>query len=309
MLQIVSTRCSALSAPGYASTPYIRKLILEDDITRDSVALGGVREPPVFLLVKPPSEGAGDADPYASGFFVKYRRLLEGAIRKRFLTIVALTALLVAAIVGFPGIPQQFFPDSTRTQLRVDFWAPQGTPIQSVSAVAKQIEEKLVADPRVRSVGTFIGMGGPRFYLPVDPEFPYPEYVQLIVNTHSFSEIDPLYAELEPWLNENFSQGLTRVRKYTVGPGDDWPFELRISGPAEADLGILRGLAEQGMAILEESGLARHVRTDIRQPVQKVVADYDEARARWSGVSERENIATATRRSYDGAPVAPVSPG
>ncbi len=253
-------------------------------------------------LLKPPSNGDTNADPYASGFFVKYRRLLEGAIRKRFLTLGALSALLIAAIVGFPGIPQQFFPDSTRTQLRVDFWAPQGTPIQSVSAVAKQIEEKLVDDPRVRNIGTFIGAGGPRFYLPVDPEFPYPEYVQLIVNTHSFSDVNPLYAELEPWLNENFSQGLTRVRKYTVGPGDDWPFELRISGPAEADLGILRGLAEEGMAILEESGLARHIRTDMRQPVQKVVADYDEARGRWSGVS-RENIAEATRRSYDGTPV------
>jgi multidrug efflux pump subunit AcrB len=253
-------------------------------------------------LLKPPSGGGTEVDPYASGFFVKYRRLLEGAIRKRILTIGALTALLVAAAIGFPGIPQQFFPDSTRAQLRVDFWAPQGTPIQSVSAVAGQIEQKLVDDPRVRNIGTFIGMGGPRFYLPVDPEFPYPEYVQLIVNTHTFSDVDPLYAELEPWLNENFSQGLTRVRKYTVGPGDDWPFELRISGPAQADPGILRGLAEEGMAILEESGLARHIRTDIRQPVQKVVADYDEARARWSGVS-RENIAEATRRSYDGTPV------
>ncbi len=128
-------------------------------------------------LLKPPSGGDTDRDPYASGFFVKYRRLLEGAIHKRFLTIGALTALLVAAVIGFPGIPQQFFPDSTRTQLRVDFWAPQGTPIQSVSAVARQIEEKLVDDPRVRNVGTFVGMGGPRFYLPVDPEFPYPEYV------------------------------------------------------------------------------------------------------------------------------------
>ena len=253
-------------------------------------------------LLRAPSGGDTRADPYASGFFVKYRRLLEGAIRRRFFTIGALTTLLVAAAIGFPGIPQQFFPDSTRTQLRIDFWAPQGTPIQSVSATASAIEDRLVEDPRVKNVGTFIGAGGPRFYLPVDPEFPYPEYVQLIVNTHTFSDVDPLYEEMEQWLDENFTNGLTRVRKYTVGPGDDWPFELRISGPAEADPGILRGLAEEGMAILEESGLARHIRTDMRQPVQKVVAEYDEARARWSGVS-RENIAEATRRSYDGTPV------
>jgi multidrug efflux pump subunit AcrB len=253
-------------------------------------------------LLKPPAGATQTVDPYASGFFLRYRRVLEGAIRWRLLTIGGLTALLAAAAIGFQGIPQQFFPDSTRTQLRIDFWAPQGTPIQSVSATASAIEEKLVGDPRVKNLGTFVGAGGPRFYLPVDPEFPYPEFVQLIVNTHTFEDVDSLYREMEPWLEENFGHGMTRVRKYTVGPGDDWPFEVRISGPAEADLATLRALAEEGMAILERSPHAKHVRTDMRQRVPKVVAEYAQERARWSSVS-REDIAQATRRSYDGTPV------
>ena len=253
-------------------------------------------------LLKPPKEGETEADPYAGGFFRVYRGLLEGAIRYRVLTIGFLSILLAGSVIGFPGIPQQFFPDSTRAQIRIDYWAPQGTPIQSVSAIVKGIEGKLVDDPRVKNVGTFVGSGGPRFYLPVDPEFPYPEYAQLIVNTHSFADVDPLFNEMEPWLNENYTQGLTRVRKYTVGPGDDWPFELRISGPAEADLATLRRLAEEGMAILEKSPYAKHVRTDMRQRVPKVVAVYNQERARWSGVS-RENIAEATRRIFDGTPV------
>jgi multidrug efflux pump subunit AcrB len=253
-------------------------------------------------LLKPPAGATQTVDPYASGFFLRYRRVLEGAIRWRLLTIGGLTALLAAAAIGFQGIPQQFFPDSTRTQLRIDFWAPQGTPIQSVSATASAIEEKLVGDPRVKNLGTFVGAGGPRFYLPVDPEFPYPEFVQLIVNTHTFEDVDSLYREMDPWLEENFGHGMTRVRKYTVGPGDDWPFEVRISGPAEADLATLRALAEEGMAILERSPHAKHVRTDMRQRVPKVVAEYAQERARWSSVS-REDIAQATRRSYDGTPV------
>ena len=95
---------------------------------------------------------------------------------------------------------------------------------------------------------------------------------------------------------------MTRVRKYTVGPGDTWPFELRISGPAEADLGTLRRLSEEGMAILNASPHAKHVRTDMRNRVQKIVADYDQERARWSAVS-RADIAMAMRRAYDGMPV------
>jgi len=250
-------------------------------------------------LLKPPSGDSAGADPYGGGFFRLYRRGLEGAIRRRVLTIGGMCLLLVAAVIGFARVPQQFFPDSTRAQFMIDFWAPQGTPIQSVSADLTTIEAKLEGDPRVKNVGSFIGSGGPRFYLPVDPEFPYSSFAQLIINTPTFADVDSLVAELEPWLREHYPQALTRVRKYTVGPGDTWPFELRISGPAEADLNTLRRLAEEAMAILKKNPLAKHVRTDMRQRVQKVTLHYDQERARWAGVS-RSNIARATRRAFDG---------
>ena len=253
-------------------------------------------------LLKPPKKQADDSDPYDTRIFRFYRGVLESAIRNRYLTIGIMLALLVAAIVGFPKIPQQFFPDSTRTQIRIDYWGPQGTPIQYVSEDIKAIEEKLDGDSRIRNIGTFIGSGGPRFYLPVDPEFPYPEYAQIIVNTHSFKDINDLYNEMEEWTKQEYPHALIRVRKYTVGPGDDWPFELRISGPAQADLTVLRGLAEQVMEILEASPYARHVRTDMRQRVQKVVTEYDQERGRWSGVT-RSDIAQATSRAYDGAAI------
>jgi multidrug efflux pump subunit AcrB len=256
-----------------------------------------------MAMLKPPKEGAGQSDPYDSGFFRVYKRILEGAIRLRVLTIGGMVVLLVIAVIGFVRyVPQQFFPDSTRAQFMIDYWAPMGTPIQSVSDDLKEIEHRLVGDPRVTSVGAFIGAGGPRFYLPVDPEFPWPEFGQLIVNTPTFADVNSLSAELEPLLKEQFPQAMTRVRKYTVGPGDTWPFELRISGPAEADLATLRRLGEEGMAILNDSPRAKHVRTDMRQRVQKIVADYDQERARWSAVS-RADVAEATRRVYDGMPV------
>ena len=254
-----------------------------------------------MALLKAPA-GSADKDPYGSGFFRVYRRLLEGAIRRRSLTIVSMAVLLALAVYGFTKVPQQFFPDSTRAQFVIDYWAPQGTPIQLVSEDLRSIEERLVKDPRVKDVGAFIGSGGPRFYLPVDPEFPYASYAQLIVNTLSFDEVKPLVSEYEPWLNENYPQALTRVRRYPVGPGDTWPFELRISGPAGADLDTLRRLGEEAMAILRESPYTKHVRTDMRQRVPKVVVEYDQERARWSAVS-RTDVAQATHRAFDGLPV------
>lgn len=255
-----------------------------------------------IALLKAPPKTNDVSDPYTSPFFIRYRKILEGAIRKRVLTISALIAMLILSIVGFKGVPQQFFPDSTRAQFVIDFWAPQGTPISKVSKDLSSIEERLLVDPRVKNVSAFIGLGGPRFYLPVDPEFPYSSYAQLIINTPSFDEVGPLVAELEPWLNEAYPDVLTRVKKYTVGPGDTWPFELRISGPAEANPDTLRSLAAQVEAILHASPYAKHIRTDMRQRTQKVLVNYDQERARWASIS-RTDVAQGIARATDGTPV------
>jgi len=248
------------------------------------------------------AEASESDDPYGGTVFIAFRNMLHRLIRARALTLATATGLLVAAIWGFTTIPQQFFPNSTRAQFLIDYWAPEGTPIGKVANDLKAIEEKLISDPRTADVGSFIGAGGPRFYLPVDPEFPYQAYGQIVVNTPSFAEVDPLVEMMESWLNENVTEAMTRVRKYTVGPGDTWPFEMRIIGGAKADPATLRRLGEEAMLILRKSGMAKHIRLDMRQPVQKIVIDYSQERARWAAVS-RFDMARATSRAYDGVPI------
>jgi multidrug efflux pump subunit AcrB len=156
--------------------------------------------------------------------------------------------------------------------------------------------------PGVVDVSTFIGRGPPRFYLPVNPEDPYPSYAQLIVNTESLSDVDMGIAAITPWIEQNAPQALVRVRKYGVGSWDDWPFEARFSGPAAADPEVLRELADQGIAILEASPYAREVRTNWRNRVRRMVPQYNQERGRWAGV-DRADLASATKRSFDGVPV------
>ena len=253
-------------------------------------------------MIKPPAADEQNDDPYGGKWFSAFKAVLEWCLHKRALTLLGLVGVLAIALANIGRVPQQFFPDSTRFQFVIDYWAPEGTPLSTVSDDLKVIEGKLSQDQRIKNFGTFMGAGGPRFYLPVDPEFPYSSYAQIIVNTPSFAEVDPLVAELEPWLVDNVPQALTRVRKYTVGPGDTWQFEARITGPAEADLATLRNIGEDGMAILRQSPYAKQVRTDMRQKVQKVVLDFKQEESRWTGVS-RDNVAQATSRAYDGLPV------
>jgi multidrug efflux pump subunit AcrB len=250
-------------------------------------------------MLPDPKSDQQDTDEYGGKLFVMFRRFLEKAIRLRMLFMASMVGLLVMAFLGFGFVEQLFFPDSSMSKFMIDFYAPQGTRIQTVSADLKKLEERLLKDERVNNVSAFIGAGPPRFYLPVEPESANSAYGQLIVNLHDFREIDGLIADLTPWLAETYPDSSVPIRKFGVGPSKTWSFEYRISGPAIADMNILRSLADNVLEVLREEPLAGAKQTNWRQKVPRIVPVYNQERARLAGVS-RENVANATKRAYDG---------
>jgi multidrug efflux pump subunit AcrB len=230
------------------------------------------------------------------------RWLIESGIRHKIVPLGLAVIILAWTAFGFGHVKKMFFPDAARPQLMIDLWATQGTRIQNTSALAEGIEQHLMGNEHVDSVTVFIGAGPPRFYLPVDSESAYPEYAQLIVNTHSAHDVDALVAYLTQWLKEDYGHVLTRVRRYGVGPADTWKFELRISGPAEADLELLRDFGNRGADILRQSPLATDIQLDMRQRTFKIVPQYVQSRGRWTGVS-REDVADTAKLAQDGITV------
>ncbi len=250
-------------------------------------------------MLPSPKKVDSDAATKESGFNRGFRSLLRTAIRARVLTLTAMVALLVASVIGFGQVKQLFFPDSSMPKFMINYWAPEGTRIARTSADLSLIENRLLGDQRVESVSTFIGAGPPRFYLPVSPEQQYASYGQIVVNVHDYREIDALIAELEPWLKDRFPDAQVPMQKFGVGPSETWKFEVRISGPSDADPNVLRRLASQVEEILANSPLAGLQRTDWRQRTQKVVPVYSQTRGRWAGVS-RDDLARTTKQAFDG---------
>ncbi len=251
-------------------------------------------------LIKVPKDSEGDE--YSGAMFRIFAPMLRVCLRFRVAVVVAFVALLVVSGIGFKWVDQLFFPSAARAQFMVDYWAPEGTKIQQVSADLKVLEEKLQEDERVTAVSTFIGRGSPRFYLPVSPEDPYSSYAQLVVNTKSYKDVEDILPGLQKWADENIAQAEVITRKFGIGPYESWPVQARFSGPAIADPDILRGLADQAVTIMERSPDAALVRTDWRNKVKKIVTDYDQVNARWTSIT-RTDIGDATRRAYDGLAV------
>lgn len=259
---------------------------------------------PLFCIyfISDPKQIANTNEEFNSGFYKSYKRVLEAAIRYRRVFTLGMCGLLALAIFCFQFVPIMYFPDSSRLQVMIDYWAPEGTQINIVSEEIKKLEKKLLEDPGVSSVSTFIGQGPPRFYLPVESEFPYASYAQLIVNMKSLKDVDRLVVSLPAWNTKQFPQSLVRVRKYAVGAFNNWKIAARFSGPADASPAVLRNLAQQAVKILKANPNVIDVRTDWREKVLEIVPDYEQERARWAGVS-RLDLANTLRRASDGITV------
>ncbi|QDG74709.1 efflux RND transporter permease subunit [Labrenzia sp. PHM005] len=249
-------------------------------------------------MLPEPKEGAGGAA-FDTGLFAVYRRVLRMAIRARYLTIGVAVAALVAAGISFGSVQQLFFPTSAMTKFMVDYYAPEGTRIEAVSAAVGNIESKLETDERVTGIASFIGAGPPRFYLPVDPEPTNPAYAQLIVNVEDYREIPDIAKALQVWMRENHPEAKAFVRQFGVGPSYSWPFEVRFIGPADADPTELRAIGDRAVAILDNHPWTKVAYTDWREKVWKAVPEYDQDRARWTGIVP-EDLARTTKRAYDG---------
>lgn len=239
------------------------------------------------------------ADEFNTPFFNSFRKLVHGVMRFRWASVSVLLVMLLLSFVGFQSVVKLFFPFSTRPQLMVDYWGPAGTTIQEVADKTEAMEKKFQVANNVESVSSFIGAGPPRFYLPVDPEFIYSNYGQLLINFKSYQDIDPFISQHSQWLQNEFPEALVRIRKYNVGPGDSWKFELRVLGSSDANLSALRQVGSELLAKIKKSPLGTDWRLDIMNPVRVLKTDYDQKRARSANIS-RENIANALRRGYDG---------
>ena len=258
--------------------------------------------PVVGMLMLASPKGTAETDPYGSRFFQAYRKLLITVLRMRIPVLLVFVALLISSGISFRFVNQMFFPSSSRPQFMVDVWLPEGTTIERTSEVVGRIEKLLANRKEIQSIAAFIGQGPPRFYLPVEPEKPYSSYGQLIVSLKDFRDAEKLMHEIDVWAGENLADAEVIPRKYGLGPSETWAVRLRISGPAVADPDTLRRLADEAKEIIAASPQAKVVRTDWRQRVPTIVAEYDVTNGRWTNVN-RKGIADATRRAFDGVTV------
>ena len=253
----------------------------------------------LLLKVKPHDPDAPPHELFDTPFYNAFRRAVNWCVQHRWLTIGATVLIFALGIVGMGKVQQQFFPDSSRPEILVDIWFPEGTSFQANEEVAKRVEQRILKEAGVKTVSTWIGSGVPRFYLPLDQVFPQSNVSQLIVLASDLKVRETLRLSLPGLLAQEFPEVRGRVKLLPNGPPVPYPVQFRVIGTDPAQL---RAHADEVKAVLRENANMRGVNDNWNESVKVIRLEVDQAKARALGVTSQA-IAQASRTMFSGTTV------
>jgi multidrug efflux pump len=253
----------------------------------------------LLLQVKPHDAQGGEHELFDGPFYANFRRAVTWCVEYRWKAIGITVLLFVLGLVGMSRVQQQFFPDSSRPEVLVDLWFPEGTSFKVNEAVTHAVEQRLLAQEGVASVSSWIGSGLPRFYLPLDQVFPQANVSQIMVIPKDLKRRESLRVELPTLLAQEFPEARARVKLLPNGPPVPYPVQFRVMG---ADPLVLRQRADEVKAVMRASAVTRGVNDNWNEPVKVVKLEIDQAKARALGVTS-QSIAQATRTLLVGSTV------
>jgi multidrug efflux pump len=230
------------------------------------------------------------------GFYRYFRGVLEWCLGHRGLVLGWTVAAFVGAIALFQTVPQQFFPASSRPELMIDLWLPEAASIKATEEAVSKLEAELKKDPDVEAVTGYIGMGSPRFYLPLDVQLPNTNFGQVMVMTKGEEARERVYDRIEQRFKQGFANVRGRVSRLENGPPVGYPIKLRVSGP---DADKLNEVVAQVQAVLRKDPAVRDVNSDLGERLQTVRLIVDQDKARALGVTSKQ-VADTTQNSLSG---------
>ncbi len=232
-------------------------------------------------------------------FYNRFRKMVNACVRHRWITLAITLALFGGGIVALGKVQQQFFPDSSRPEILVDLWLPEGSTQRESEALARRFEARMMKEPGLESVTTWIGSGVPRFYLPLNQIFPQSNVSQAILLPKDLAAREQLRQRLPALLAAEFGDARTRVKVLPNGPPVDYPVQFRVMG---ADAQLVRKTADQVKDILRAHPGTRGVNDNWNEQVKSLQLAIDQDKARALGVSS-QTIAQTARTGLSGVTV------
>ena len=264
----------------------------------------------------PVSENAGNGGPYVGLCLI--------AVRMKYITIAVAVALLIGSVM-LP-IRASLFPNEETHQFVVEVFLPNTAPIRRTDEVMRQLEKTVRAvskktyrdgkwvdlkEDRLENMAVYVGLGGPRFYIALNPQPDAGNYGIIQINATSKPAVPQYVEDLRvasmQGVGEPTSPGYVppvagaRVipKRLTAGIPVMSPVDIRVMGSRLASERVLRYYAERLKKALRECGIAWDVHDSWGELGNQLDVGVRTDEANMAGVTN-ETLAATLNAYYSG---------
>jgi multidrug efflux pump len=243
-------------------------------------------------------------DAFGGRWYAFYRNLLRLSLQCRFRFVTIIIGLFVLAIVGLGFVRQEFIAPSGDPVFSAKFEMPLGTSIETSQEVIADVDafirrtylEPESGEPMIVNWLTFIGEGGPRFQLSLNPPNPNPANSFVIVNSTDGKLVEEIIAGIEEYVRANHPDLAAQLKRLENGPPVDYPIIVRLAGD---DFDTLYGLADQVTEHMYSMPGVSDIKNTWGLQTKKLLVDVDQELARRSGVTS-EDVAYSLQAGLTG---------
>ncbi len=235
-------------------------------------------------------------------WYAMYRGLLTSAVYNPYRFLALIAALFAVAIVGMGLVRQEFIAPSEDPIFTAKLEMPLGTSIETSQEVIDGVDsfvEEQYYEPDgapVRNWLTFIGDGGPRFMLSLNPPNPNPANTFVIANTFEDDDVEAVMSGIEQYVRENHPDLAAQVKRLENGPPVDYPIIVRLSG---FDFDSLYRMADEVTDYLYSLSGVSDVKNSWGLQTKKLKIRVNQELARRAGVTS-EDVAYSLQASLTG---------
>ncbi|MDF1696143.1 MAG: efflux RND transporter permease subunit [Saprospiraceae bacterium] len=233
----------------------------------------------------------------------QYEKLINVALRHKVVSLVSVFGLFFGSLMLFGQIPFLFFPDSERNLITVDIKLPQGTRLETTSALVEELEAYIlgalqVNENRKRGVldwSAFVGKGPESYDLGYSPDEANANYAHMLVNTSSGDHNGYVIAKLDSFSFASFPTADIKVKRLSSGGGGT-PIEIKVFGN---DGNVLSEISKNIKTKLNDQTGSKNVKDNWGPKTKKIVIDIDPLKTQNAGLTNQD-IAISLKTALNG---------
>lgn len=216
-----------------------------------------------------------------------------GKLVRRILPFGIPVLLLSLGAVYFSGtqfglLKQEQFPFSERADFLIYMDLPKEAAISETESVALRVQEWLgnkQINPGVLNSTAYIGEGGPRFNLGLNPADPDPASAFIAVRMRTLEDVIETSNRARRFFIENLPEANFRITRLSQGGSESGVVDIEIFGP---DADILTTAARQMEAAISKLPAVVKNENDWGEKVLKVTIDVAQDKAREFGITSQD---------------------